>query len=325
MSPAADTPGTPNARPRTDMQKSAAVFLLSVVIIGAGYLLKRTKIIREQDGDILARIILNVTMPAVIIKTMVEVKLDSSLMLFPLICVLYCAFNLCLSLRIFKNAEPGMRGLAAMCSQGFNNGFFIFPIVEAMWGAEGLKHFAIFDIGNVVVLLGVNYIIGAYFSARGRGERTRLSFRFIVRSLLKSTPLLGYIVGLGINLSGLRIPVLAYTVISALSRANMPLVFLLIGIYLNFRIEKDAGIIIRVLLLRYLAGGSIGLILFFLLPYGVFFRGLLLIALILPVGMTVVPFSAEFGMNYKVGVALVNISMIISYVLVWTIMSFILM
>ena len=44
-------------------------FLISIVIIMLGYLLKRVKLVKEQDGEAVARIIFNLTLPCLIIVT----------------------------------------------------------------------------------------------------------------------------------------------------------------------------------------------------------------------------------------------------------------
>ena len=64
-------------------------FLSSVLIIALGYFLKRCSIIKEKDGEGLARIIFNITLPSLIVSTFHNVTLDGSLMLLVVIGFLY--------------------------------------------------------------------------------------------------------------------------------------------------------------------------------------------------------------------------------------------
>jgi hypothetical protein len=93
---------------------------------------------------------------------------------------------------------------------------------------------------------------------------------------------------------------------------------LLLGIFLNFKFEshqwKQIG---RVLFFRYGFGLFIGLLLFFLLPFELLYRGILVIGLVLPIGLAVIPFTVEFLYDEKVAGTMVNISIIISFGLMW--------
>jgi hypothetical protein len=67
------------------------VFLLSLTIILIGYIIKRLKIITEQNGKIIARIILNVTLPALIFLVINNIDIRISLVILPFICLGYSA------------------------------------------------------------------------------------------------------------------------------------------------------------------------------------------------------------------------------------------
>ena len=52
---------------------------------------------------------------------------------------------------------------------GFNIRLFAYPLVEAIWGLEGLKYFGMFDMGNSIIVFGVCYIFTSVYSAEGVG------------------------------------------------------------------------------------------------------------------------------------------------------------
>ncbi len=98
----------------------------------------------------------------------------------------------------------------------------------------------------------------------------------------------------------------------------MALTLLLLGIFLNFKFEKAQWKnVIIVLLIRYSFGLIIGLTLFFLLPFEELYRGILSIALILPIGLAIIPFAVEFEYNERFAGMVTNLTMVISFVLLW--------
>jgi len=148
-----------------------------------------------------------------------------------------------------------------------------------------------------------------------------LELKFVGKKLLKSAPLLTYIVALLINFSGINIPEFFTELIDVVARANTALALLLLGIFLNFHFEKSEWItILKVLIIRYSVGIVLSLSLFFFLPSSIFsplFRIIIAISLILPIGVALIPFSVELGYNEKITTMLVNLSLIISFILVW--------
>jgi hypothetical protein len=100
----------------------------------------------------------------------------------------------------------------------------------------------------------------------------------------------------------------------------MALTLLLLGIFLNFKIQKSYWhYIIQVLLIRYSLGLTVGIILFFVLPFNSFYKVAIMIAFILPLGMSAVAFSSEFGYSEELITMIVNLTTIISFILMWVI------
>ena len=68
----------------------------------------------------------------------------------------------------YRRAPRYERGLllGAMC--GVNLGTFAFPFVEAVWGAEGLRLAALYDVPNALVVFGA---AAAVFAAEQREAR----------------------------------------------------------------------------------------------------------------------------------------------------------
>lgn len=293
-------------------------FILSMLIIALGYFAKRIGLLTEKDGEGISKVVFNISLPALVIKTFSAITVEASLIWLPVINMLYGAFIAFLGFLLIKDTDRKRRGMLIYLLPGFNVGLFAYPLVEAVWGQNGLKYFGMFDMGNAIILFGLCYIIAGHFSS----ETEKADFKSIAKKLVKSVPLVSYILTLTLNLTNIGFPKIVVDVCDILSKANMPLSLLLLGIYLSFTFEKsywkDIG---KVLATRYITGAIIGGILYFILPFEPLFRTTLLIGMILPIGMAVIPYSIQFDYDRRFVGTTTNLTVIISFGLMWMIMS----
>jgi len=297
------------------------VFLISLTIVGIGYFLKRMKVLTEENGEVIAKIIFNLTLPAVILKVTSAIHFEQTLILLPLINILFGVFMVFIGLIVFKRYPRNAKGILLMSIIGFNIANFSFPLIEGIWGEAGLQLIAMIDAGNAVSIFITCFTMGRIYSSKNNDEKNVINFRNMFSSLLKSVPLISYVLAIIINFSGLTLPFFLFDLIDIVSRANSPLALLLLGVFLNFKFQKDQWIMIgKSLLIRYIIGLCCGLLLYFLLPVTFFnqlFRIILAISLILPVGLAVIPFSVELEYEKKIITIIVNLSILISFGLMW--------
>ena len=299
------------------------IFLLSLTIIVIGFIIKKLNIITEENGKIVAKLIFNVTLPAVILKVTSKIEFRMSLILLPVINIAFGFLMAAIGLILFRNYSRETKGLVLMTLIGFNVAHFSFPLIEGLWGDEGLALIALVDAGNAFTIFILCYIIGAIFAPNATRDEKGVDFKDIGRRLLTSTPLLSYFFALTINFTGVAasLPIFFWDLIDILARANTALSLLLLGIYLNFRFERtEWSMIIKVLITRYSFGLLVGLLLFFFLPknqFDILFRIIITISLVFPVGLAVIPFSVEFEYNQKLISIIANLTIIISFALVW--------
>jgi predicted permease len=295
------------------------VFLNSLIIIALGYLLKRTRILTEENGEIVAKIIFNLTLPAVILKVTSTIVFQINLILLPLISISYGLLMACIGFLIFKKYQRNMKGLLMMSIIGFNVANFSFPLIEGIWGNAGLQLIALVDAGNAFSIFVVCYTMGWIFS--NNNDPKKIDFKHISKNLLKSTPLMSYVIALSLNFSGILLPFFLRDLIDIISRANSPLALLLLGIFLNFKFQKRQWWMIgKALLIRYVFGFTFGLFFYLFLPSAMFsnlFRLIIFISLILPVGLAVIPFSVEMKYDKKLITMIVNLSIVSSFLFMW--------
>ena len=299
------------------------IFLLSLAIIVIGYIVKKLKIITEENGKVVAKVIFNITLPAVILKVTSNIEFHMSLILLPLVNIFFGFFMAMIGLILFRKYPREKKGLILMSIIGFNVAHFSFPLIEGIWGEEGMQYIALIDAGNAFTIFVLCFIIGSIFSPNNNREDIDIDLKDTGKRLLKSTPLMGYIFALIINFSGIGniLPIFFWDLLDIIARANTALSLLLLGIYLNFKFEKtEWATILKILITRYSLGLVIGILLFFLLPsnqFDLLFRIILTISLIFPIGLAVIPFSVEFEYDQKLVSMIANLTIIISFALVW--------
>jgi len=290
-------------------------FLFIIAIIGIGYLFKKMNLIKEKDGETISRIIFNLSLPALIIVSLNSVKIEASLIMIPIIVLLYGVLSVILAFFVFKKERKELRGTLMMLSAGHNVGLFVFPIAEAIWGAKGLLYFGMFDAGTSVIVFGLVYLVGSYYSEEG------LSLKpiSILKKFSRSLPFMSYLTMSVLNFSHIHLPSGIIDVASIISKANMPLSLLLLGLYLNFSFEKQfLRPIIKILLFRYGVGLLIGISLYMLLPFNQMFRTTLLMGFILPIGLAVIPYAHEFKYKTTILIGTIsNICILVSIVLLY--------
>jgi malate permease and related proteins len=299
-------------------------FLYIIIIIAFGYLLKRLNILQEKDGEVISKIIFKITLPALVLVTFDSVKIETSLMLLPVIVLVYGIITALLGLFVFKNEERELKGSLMMLSSGFNVGLFAFPLVYAIWGIDGLTYFSMFDVGASFVVFGISYILGSYFSEEG----LRLNPLEILKKLGKSIPLMTYIIASLLNFSHIQLPDMFINVASTISGANIPLSLLLLGLFLNFKFDKHfIKPMVKFLAFRYGLGLTVGLVLYFILPYDIMLRSTILIGLLLPVAASALTFAVEFKYSTnstRFIATMSNITILVSIVILYIFANFIL-
>lgn len=289
-------------------------FMYIILIILLGYVLKRLHILEEKDGEVISKIIFKITLPALVLVTFDSVKIEVSLMLIPVLVIIYGILITILGILLFKNEEKELKGTFLMLASGFNVGLFAFPLVFVIWGMNGITYFSMFDIGTSVITFGIAYLLGSYFSNEG----LQLKPKEIVKKLGKSIPLMTYLLAAILNFSHIKLPDIIIHLADTLSQANTPLSLLLLGIYLNFTFEKDLlRPVAKFISFRYGFGLLMGIVLFIILPFDEMFRYTLVIGFLLPAAASSLTFAIEFKYSdhaKRLMATISNISILVSII-----------
>lgn len=296
-------------------------FLISLSIILITYLFKKVNIIKQKDGDSLVKIVMNITLPSLIITVFSNIDLNINLIFLPLVCIVFGVLSWFLAGKLFDDIPRYNKGSLIISLLGFNIGLFAYPFVENIWGAQGLQYIAFFDMGNAVIIFGLTYIVASFYAE----QQTEFSLRIIFKKLITFIPLMSYFLALALSLTGINFSdTIIYSILEKFAAINGPLVLMILGLYLDFSLEKsEIKEILKVISFKYILGLVIGLSLYFILPFGKLYRAVILISLIMPTGMAVIPYSLANNLNLKLSASIVNLTNIISFILLWFIFNFV--
>lgn len=297
------------------MNQTNSVFLITLGIAIMGFLIKKFDFVTENDGKSISKFLMHTTFPALMIVSTLRIKFEPTLFLIPLICIALGVTMTIVGWVWFAKYPNPIRGVLTMACGGLNVGLFAFPIIEGIWGREGLVYVAMFDIGNTIITFGLVYSVGSYFAAKGEGA---VGFGRVFKKIMQLPPLHGMAIGLIINGLKIELPEVAYNFLDVLAKANKPLVLLLMGIYMSFALERSqVWAVVKVLTIRYVCGIIAVLLLLIFIPVPSLFRNVLIVCVILPIGMTILPFADELHYDSRIAGVLVNMSLLISFLLMW--------
>lgn len=230
------------------------------VSIVLGYLLKRIGLLGKADGTSLSVIILNLTLPAVIIVNLADLPIEGYyLWLIPTAIVL--TFLQIFGGKFFSRKEDsGIQAFFMYGVSGYNVGNFTLPFLQSFFAA-GIPALSLFDVGNSIMLAGGTSITVDKLS----GKADKVPLTQVIKRLFKNPAFTTYLVMLTLRLLHISLPEAVITVVNPIAASNAFLSMVMIGLYLELRLPRKAlGVVGRSLLLRYGMGIVLAGILYFL-------------------------------------------------------------
>lgn len=289
-------------------------FLLSVMIIVLGFIIKRLGWLGEEEGDSISRLIFNVTLPCLIIYSFHDLTIDASLFLLVLSGMLYGFILMGFGYLFFGRKKAKMKGMLLMMMPGLNIGLFAYPLVEGLFGSVGIRYFGMLDVGNALITFGMCYIIGSFYS----GQNELFDASSIFKKLTRSVPLMTYIIVFLLAVMKINFPSVVIDAAEVISRANMPLSLLVLGMFIHIQMaHSERRELSQFLMARFGVGLVVGLLCYFLLPVSQMVKLTLLIGSILPLPLSHLPYAVEFDYSRRFVGTTSSLSLVTSFVLIW--------
>ncbi len=206
-----------------DLNILAALVELFIYMI-LGFIIVRFSIVKEKALKHFANFIFFVTMPSLIITSMVsgvDIKSDNLITVIVMSIVLYgflvgMGFVLPRLLKVDKNYI----GLYSFMAVFGNVGFVGFPVIIAVLGEEALFYAAVFNIPfNILV-----FTLGVYFITKDTDQKGKVDYWKFLNPGIVAT-----VIGLILFFSGWQLPSLAMNVLTSLGRITTPLSLIVVG------------------------------------------------------------------------------------------------
>lgn len=170
------------------LQTALPVFLA----LGLGMLCRSTNFLSRSDIDGLKKVVLNITLPAVLLSAFATTEYSVSTAVLPVSMFLLCCFALGLGFALVKLFRSKSK-LAPFIASGFEAGMLGYALFSLLFPDENLSSFAILDLGQTLFVFTL-YKILLY------GQK---NFKAILHDMIKTPILWAVAVGVVLGATGL--------------------------------------------------------------------------------------------------------------------------
>ena len=203
-----------------------------------GIILKKSKIVPENFHTSLNAFVINISLSAFSLYYISKIELNSSV-IYPVLVAwigLFLAIAFFVILGKFFGWKFSVIGALIMCA-GFGNTSFVgIPVIQAMYGEEGLKTVMLVDQPGFVALSTVGILVANFYS----GSKDSLAKH--ITTILKFPPFIAFVVAIILNLLSVEIPKDFDDVLMKLGATTVPLALVSVGSQMQWKkIEKEEG------------------------------------------------------------------------------------
>ncbi len=208
----------------------SSVLPLVVVMMAAGYGLRRLGLVHSAAAQDFNNLVFYITLPPLIFVALHKASLSWSLLVMPAIAWGLVALGSALGVLLARSMRlPREAAGALVLAMVFGNTtFFGYPVVEGFYGSRGLTLAIFYDLlGATVATQTVGTFLASSF---GNGDRARV--RALLARILTFPAI--WALALGLALHGLGIPPHAEALLSRTGALTAPLVMFSIGLEVRF-------------------------------------------------------------------------------------------
>ena len=294
----------------TTVLLTAFSFMLIILI---GVFLHLGGILPESAGDIVKRILINVTLPCAIIINFSKIEVVGAEML--VMAALGIAVNVIMivvGIIITKKKSREAKALNILCLPAYNIGAFCLPFVQSFLPALGSVAACMFDVGNSVMCTGATYAFASEYLSDSRAGFDLKSF---AKRLFSSLPLVTYVLMFILSVAQFRLPRPFLSLIAPMAAANTFTAMLMIGLLLRFEFQRDyMGDICRILGVRHAAALALALVGYYVLPFDTVIRRTLVLISFAPISAVAPAYTGMCGGDEGKASAANSISILLSVI-----------
>ena len=284
-----------------------------ILIILSGFTMKKMGVLKKEDGTTLSKIIINVTLPAVLINGLRDVQLTGT---FIFLIVAGVVFNLLFALIsgfAWRHKSPVDQGFIMYNASSFNLGNFTMPFMQTFF-ASSLPFLVMFDIGNAFMMFGLLPILINQITHLSDEKPT---VKNILLAFGKSIPFMSYLVMFTLTIFSISLPDGFHNTVQLFANANGFLSMFMIGLFLDFTLPKsEMAKVTKILTWRYGLSISSSVLIYFFLPVEHTVKIILMILVLSPIATFSTIKSAEIGAPRESAGFLSSMSILISFALI---------
>lgn len=300
--------------------------LTIVIMISIGYVLTEKKWFNEENSRVFARLVTNVSLPALMISDLMgsftKDKLESLSkgLMAPFLSIAVCYIISVAVSKILK-VEKSREGTFQSMFFNSNTIFIGLPVNLALFGNKSMPYVLLYYIANTTFF----WTLGVYcISKDAEGEHGNILSKATIKRIV-SPPLLGFIAAVILILLKIELPPFIMNTCKYLGNLTTPLSMIFIGISIHsvklkeLKIDKD---VLGVLAGRFLICPFVMFMMLILMPMPELMKKVFIMQSAMPV-MTNAPIIAKvYGADSNYAAVMVTLSTIFSMITIPIFMAF---
>ena len=300
----------------TPLERAAA----AVFMIVLGYALKRAGFFSKGDADAVAKLCLNITLPAAIITGFGSYTRDFSL--FAVIALGAVCNAVIIGVSWFLSVRSSRRDkiFHMFALPGYQIGTFTLPYVGGALGAHGILVTCMFDIGNALFACGGTYALVSAMPSLGGGERPTM--KEFAKRVFSTVPFVVYVAALfWVTFIG-AVPRWVVSLAEPVGAANAFAAMFMIGLMIEIKTNgAELWTVFSTLAVRYAASAALALLFYFYTPFPLLTRQVLALVVFSPVSALCPIFTEKCGGDTGMAGFAGSVSIVISVAAMTAVMA----
>lgn len=290
-----------------DVLIKSLTFILIIVI---GYTLKKVDVLKKSDANVVATIIMNITLPCALLTSANGIELDATILILIAIGIISNVVMMIIGYIASIKDDAKMKGAFMINTSGYNIGNFVLPFVQSFFPGMGVVYLCSFDIGNALMGLGMTYAVADHVAS---GEN-HFDIKELFKKLFSSIPFDVYVLIFILAICKLQIPSPILTIASTIGAGNSFLAMLMIGLMLEIKVSPlEAKNVFKILGLR-IVGTIVVSLLTLLLPIPLLAKEIMIMAYCAPLSTVSAVFTRKIGYQGDMSATANSLSILVSIV-----------
>lgn len=290
-----------------DVLIKSLTFILIIVI---GYTLKKVDVLKKSDANVVATIIMNITLPCALLTSANGIELDATILILIAIGIISNVVMMIIGYIASIKDDAKMKGAFMINTSGYNIGNFVLPFVQSFFPGMGVVYLCSFDIGNALMGLGMTYAVADHVAS---GEN-HFDIKELFKKLFSSIPFDVYVLIFILAIFKLQIPSPILTIASTIGAGNSFLAMLMIGLMLEIKVSPlEAKNVFKILGLRMVGTIVVSLLTLFL-PIPLLAKQIMIMAYCAPLSTVSAVFTRKIGYQGDMSATANSLSILVSIV-----------